>query len=346
MAVCRHVLKIAGALSALLTVTTFAKSDLIFVSNERSGDVSLIDAEKQVVISTVPIGKRPRGIHVSPDGKHVYVALSGSPRLGPGADPERARDVKADKSADGIAVLDSASLRVLRKLSVGSDPEQFALSRDGQALFVSNEDEAAASCWEVDSGREVFRAAVSDEPEGVAVHPQRDDVYVTCEERGEVFVLDARSGAVRAKLNVGGRPRTIAFSPDGTRAYIPIEGKTEVAVIDTANHRALKPVPLEGKGIMPMGSVVSPDGRELYVTTGRGNTVVVIDTTTNQQVASIAVGQRPWGIALNSDATRLYTANGVSDDVSIIDVRARKEITRIKVGAGPWGVAILAGNPR
>jgi DNA-binding beta-propeller fold protein YncE len=31
------------------------------------------------VIATIPVGKRPRGIHVSPDGKTVYVAVSGTP---------------------------------------------------------------------------------------------------------------------------------------------------------------------------------------------------------------------------------------------------------------------------
>src|SRR5688572_2190482 len=116
----------------------------VFVSNERSGDVSIIDGETHQVISTVAVGKRPRGIHVAPDHRRVYVALSGSPRLGPGADPERARTANADKSADGIGVLDAVTLNLERKLFVGSDPETFALSRDGRRLFVSNEDEAMA----------------------------------------------------------------------------------------------------------------------------------------------------------------------------------------------------------
>mgnify|MGYP003335382373 CR=1 FL=1 len=49
------------------------------VTNERSGDLSVIDSETHSVVATVPLGKRPRGIHASPDGKLIYVALSGSP---------------------------------------------------------------------------------------------------------------------------------------------------------------------------------------------------------------------------------------------------------------------------
>src|SRR3954451_9027928 len=54
---------------------------LVCVSNERSGDLSIVRDEK--VIATIPVGKRPRGVHASPDGAFVYVALSGSPITGP-----------------------------------------------------------------------------------------------------------------------------------------------------------------------------------------------------------------------------------------------------------------------
>ena len=54
---------------------------LVYVTNERSGDVSIIDGRTNETLATVAVGKRPRGIHCSPDGNHVYMALSGSPRM-------------------------------------------------------------------------------------------------------------------------------------------------------------------------------------------------------------------------------------------------------------------------
>ena len=78
-------------LTALFSMTlawdgALAGEYIIYVSNERSGDVSLIDGTSNEVVATIPVGKRPRGIHCAPDGKHVYVTLSGSPRMGPGVD--------------------------------------------------------------------------------------------------------------------------------------------------------------------------------------------------------------------------------------------------------------------
>jgi YVTN family beta-propeller protein len=80
----------------------------IFVSNERSGDVSVIDGQTNAVVATLPAGKRPRGIHCSPDGKHVYLVLSGSPRMAPGVDSERA---PADKTADALAYVETGRAR-------------------------------------------------------------------------------------------------------------------------------------------------------------------------------------------------------------------------------------------
>jgi YVTN family beta-propeller protein len=78
----------------------------VYITNERSGDLTIIDSVTNDVVATVPLGKRPRGIHVSPDKKTIYVALSGSPIAvlewtNPSSSP-------ADKTADGIGVFDIA----------------------------------------------------------------------------------------------------------------------------------------------------------------------------------------------------------------------------------------------
>src|SRR6476619_6263329 len=137
----------------------------IYVTNERSGDLSVIDSATHEVIATVPLGKRPRGIHASPDGRTIYVALSGSPIAPPGVDESTLPP--PDKSADGIGVFDIAQGRMLRKVPGGSDPEQFAISRDGKILFVSNEDAAGLSFVNLESGQVLKTLPTGAEPEGV-----------------------------------------------------------------------------------------------------------------------------------------------------------------------------------
>jgi len=78
----------------------------VYVTNEASGDLTIIDPVKMEALATVPLGKRARGIHPSPDGKLLYVALSGSPLAPPGVDESTLPP--PDKSADGIGVFDVA----------------------------------------------------------------------------------------------------------------------------------------------------------------------------------------------------------------------------------------------
>jgi len=42
----------------------------LYVTNETSGDLSVIDVETRKVVGTIPLGKRPRGIAVSPAGEN------------------------------------------------------------------------------------------------------------------------------------------------------------------------------------------------------------------------------------------------------------------------------------
>jgi len=311
----------------------------LFVTNERSGDLSVIDLASRRVVATVPLGKRPRGIRVSPDRTTLYVALSGSPFAPPGVDEKGLPP--PDRSADGIGVVDVRSLKLLRVIPAGTDPEQLAVSRDGSRLFVANEDAATASAVDVVAGRVVATVGVGGEPEGVELSPDESVVYVTSEEDGEVFVIDAAKAVVLHKIGVDPRPRSTVFLPDGSRAYVTCENGGSVVVVDARKHERLRTIKLTGESVRPMGAVVSPDGRRLYVTTGRGRNVVTIDTATSEPIASIEVGARPWGIALTPDGRTLFTANGPSNDVAIVDVVKRVVVAHIGVGESPWGVVVV-----
>ena len=329
---------LAAAQAAILAGDSPGSFEL-YVTNERAGTVSVIDGATQKVVSTFPVGKRPRGIHCTGDGQSLLVALSGSPRMGPGVDKARALSAAPDRAADGLGVIDRKSRSVKEKLNVGSDPEQFGLSLDGATAMVANEDKGTASIISMADGKVLAEVLVGEEPEGVAVNPANGQFYITCETVGDVFVVDPEKGQAIAKFNVGPRPRSAAFLPDGSRAYVPSESMGTLAIVDTAKSKVTGMIRLQ-KPAFPMDTLMSSDGKELYVSNGRGNTVSVIDTATNREVATIPVGQRAWGLALSPDGKRLFSANGASNDVSVIDVSSRKEITRIPVGDGPWGLAV------
>ena len=309
----------------------------VYVSNETEGSISVIDAVANRLLATVPVGKRPRGIRATRDGRLVYVALSGSPIAGPGVDESKLPP--PDRSSDGIGIVDAGTGKLLRILKSGTDPEQFVLSADETRLFVANEDAGIVSVVDVGNGSIIKTIEVGEEPEGVDLSPDGRFVYVTSEGHNQVAVIDAASFALVAIEEVGPRPRSTAFLPDGSRAYVSAENDASVYVIDTATHKTISRIELGDAAQRPMGLVAAPGGGAIYVTTGRGRQLHRISIPGDTVTARVDVGDRPWGVAISTDGRTLYTANGPSNDVSVIDATTMTVTARVAVGERPWGVA-------
>jgi YVTN family beta-propeller protein len=324
----------------------------VFVSNEKAGDLTVIRGGDFKVVATIPVGKRPRGIHASPDGMTIYVALSGTPiepppKLDANGNPifEANHDddevnAKADKAADGIGLVDIAQRKFLRKIPAGSDPEQFCLGPEGRRIYVSNEDTGTATVLNALTGKIITFIPVTREPEGAGVSPDGKFFYITCETAGDIFAIDAKTFQIIGHIKVHPRPRSVAFLPDGSRAFVPSESVGELNVIDTRSQKLLKVITLPPHS-RPQCVIVSTDGKRVYVSTGRAGTVCVVDAHTDQVLNTIKVGARPWGIALSPDGKYLFSANGPSDDVSVVDLTTEKEIARVKSPGSPWGVAVV-----
>ncbi len=315
----------------------------VYVTNERSGTLSVIDGASSKVVATVALGKRPRGIKLSHDGKLLLVALSGSPIAGPGVDESKLPP--ADKGADGIGVVDIASLKLLRVIRGVSDPEQLAVSDDGKHLFIASEDTGTAIVIDVKDGTRSASIPTGGEPEGVSLSPDGKQVYVTSEADHRVSVIDTASLQVVRRIEVGQRPRFTAFSADGKQAFVSNENDGSISVIDTKAGAVTGTIKLEGPLTRPVGLVASPDGKRLFVAAGRSGNLLVIDLVTRKVTGQVAVGPRPWGVDRSPDGSLLYTANGSSNDVSIVDAATRKLITKLPVGEGPWA-AIVGPAPK
>jgi YVTN family beta-propeller protein len=329
---------VVGAL--LLIAPPGAHAGRAYVSNEDGESVSVLDTDKGEVIATVNVGKRPRGLKLSHDGSQLFVAVSGLPKCPPSVPDEECAKLKHDLTADGVAVIDTAALKLVKLLKAGSDPEQFDLSLDGRRLFISNEDAGTVSVLDTTTGTLQATIPVGKEPEGVRRTPDGKWVVATSETGNAIYVIDPGAMKVVKSASVGQRPRDVAFTPDGKTVYVTGEFDASLytsSIPDVSN--AVKLLQLR-KEDRPMGVILDAPRKRLYVSTGRGGTVAVIDLNGPKLVAEIPVGARPWGIALSRDGKRLFTANGSSNDVTIVDTTSLQVVKKIGVGKSPWGVVI------
>jgi YVTN family beta-propeller protein len=332
--------------ASLLTLTLLSAqayaSGKAYVSNEDGESVTVLDTRDGSVLATVPVGKRPRGLKVSHDGSTLYVAVSGLPKCPPSVPDEECAKLKRDVQADGIAMIDTATLKLRGVLKSGSDPEQFDVAKDGKHLFISNEDSARASVLDTSSGAIVASIPAGHEPEGVRVSPNGKWVLVTSETDSTVSIIDSNTFKVLKTAVVGMRPRDMAFTPDSRIAYVSGEGDASLSRLPIPSGEPVTRVLQLSPKARPMGVVFDAARKRIYVSTGRGGTVAVVqeEGSGGKLLKEIEVGARPWGIALSQDGRRLYTANGPSNDVTIVDTSSLSVLKKVPVGKGPWGVVV------
>ncbi len=122
------------AFSAVLLAGSFAlppdtDAARAYVSNEDGHTVTVIDTDKATVIATVPVGKRPRGLKLSRDASRLYVAVSGLAKCPPTTPDEECAKLERDLKADGVAVIDTRSLKLLTLAEGGLRPGAVRLER-------------------------------------------------------------------------------------------------------------------------------------------------------------------------------------------------------------------------
>ncbi|RXA21923.1 PKD domain-containing protein [Methanosarcina sp. MSH10X1] len=248
----------------------------VYVTNEGSGTITVIDTTTNNVTALVDVKGVPRGITVSPDGTKAYV-------------------VTASGTRGTVSVIDTATNNVTATVKAGNDPQGVAVSPDGTEVYVANKNSHTVSI--IDTARNKLKATVSvaymprysgSGPVGIVVTPDGLKAYVA--NYYTVSVIDIATKTVTDTVNLGGGLCGVAVSPDGTKVYVANSWDCSVSIIDTATNTVTATVKV---GDSPSGIAVTPDGAKVYVPNYWDNTVSVIDTTTDTVIATFNAGSRP-----------------------------------------------------
>ena len=148
----------------------------------------------------------PLGVAFSPDGARAYVA---------------AANVNA-ATAGSLVVLDVATGATIDSETVGVLPTAFAVSPDGNLVFVTNKDSGTVSVYDTQAGNVSMTAPVGTSPTGIAISPNGARIYVANRGGNSVSVLESFTGAPApgSPIAVGSAPLAVAINPMGTSAYV------------------------------------------------------------------------------------------------------------------------------
>ncbi|MCS6926816.1 MAG: YncE family protein, partial [Candidatus Binatia bacterium] len=247
-----------------------------YITNVLSNSVSVVGTATPTVEATIPVGREPRGIALSPDAAWAYVT--------------NAKD-------NSVSVIETATNRVVTTVRVGRGPQGVAVAPNGTRVYVVNGLGNSVSVINAVTRAVELTLPAGREPQAIALTPDGTHAYVSNFADDSVTVLDLTTNTVETTLKVGEGPNGIAVSPDGSAVYVVNHEDDTVSVIDTATNQVSgDPIPV---GFLPVKVAFSPDGTKAFVSNSLDYTVSIINTATRRVENAVFVGVDMFNDVLN-----------------------------------------------
>ncbi len=257
--------------------------NLLYAVDQTNFRVVILDALKRKLLASVPVGRYPFGLTLSPDGNRIYVANVGmyEYRVIPGTDENNPKRTGltfppfgylTDEARDGISV-EGFDVPGLGDPNV---PESFSVwIIDVRYPLTAHVTAKIKTGILVGQQIEDFPAVGGASPNSVVA--TENHVYVSNGNNDCISVIDTKVDTVTATIRLrldermdrlrGIIPFGLALSPDNGRLYVAEAGINAIAVIDLKDHKVLGHIPV---GWFPSKLEVSKDGKKLIVANAKG----------------------------------------------------------------------------
>ncbi|MDM4766084.1 YncE family protein [Pelomonas sp. SE-A7] len=167
-----------------------SKSTVVYASLQDSDELTAIDLNTQAVRWKIPVGKMPADIYLTPDDRHLMVALTGdkqvevydvsgaTPKLakrivtGDGAHSFRSLGDKrhvlvSNRAANSISKIDLQSFTVVDTLPGPGGPDDMEILPDGKTLLVTSRWARKLTMIDMQTRKVVKQVKVGKSPHGV-----------------------------------------------------------------------------------------------------------------------------------------------------------------------------------
>jgi YVTN family beta-propeller protein len=229
----------------------------VYVSNEYSGTISVINTVNNMVTATVAVGSKPEGIAVSPDGSRVYITNNG---------------------ANTVSVINCAVDTILNTIAVGSGPRGITVSPDGNKVYVTNYNASIVSVINTTTNTVTATITVGDYAAGISFCHDGSKVYVAVGGNATVSVINSTTNTVMATIPVGNDPFSFGnFISTCTQPTGITSQSTEQSGSNVYPNPVIKNLTIE-----------SPQNAVIEITNIQGQLIKTIVATSNKTVVDVS----------------------------------------------------------
>jgi YVTN family beta-propeller protein len=302
----------------------------VLQSNAAGDNIHVIDPATNRVTGTIEDIEVPHGLVIAPDGRRVYVT---------------------DEALSTLDVVDSKTLKVIKRIPLSGRPNNVDVSHDGSHVYVG----IVVAPGAVD----VIDTASMTNVKSIPVKGGIHNVYVTPDGKYAVAgsipgktinVIDTATNTVAWDLTMSAGIRPMAFTrnPDGSTKEIIVQLSDfhGFALVDFANHKEIRRVTLpdpagqtkETQGIQGApahGLAIANGGKLLWVTSKYYGYVAAYSLPDCKLLKVVPVGSHPEWLTIPPDGKNVYVSIAGDDEVAVVDNKTLKLVTKIPVGAVP-----------
>jgi len=293
----------------------------VYVPNEESGDVTVIDPKTFKIVGRFAVSLNPE--HITPDWdlSRLYVNNMGGSKL----------TVVNQDTAKPIGTINVPYPYNLYFTVDGS--KAIVVDDFMTAQYIDNNGLAFydRKTWTLLKFLKIPYTGV----DHMDMSADGSFLLATCETSGIAVKVDTRTMAITGSARVGGLPLAIRLSPDGRFFYIANQGESGVNVVDAKTLEVVRFIHTD-TGAHGLG--ISRDTTKLYVTNRTAGTISVIDFATNKVIANWKVGGSPDMVAFSPDGRQMWVSNRYNGTVDVIDPQTGRIIKTIATGANPHGL--------
>jgi len=283
------------------------------------GSLSVIDAEHNSVVATIPLHLQPASIDVDAKGEKAYVANSGS---------------------NSVSVIDLKQRRELAQIGAGEEPVAARLAPDGKTLIVANRASGSAMLIDAATGR--VRSTFDGCPGAgkPVVLLDSSKAFLPCSGGHQVMVIalaqpdakPAQPDRLETLMDVGKAPVHLALKPDGGEIFVSNSLSDSVSEIYDTSDEVGDTYMI---GNQPVFGLVSNDNSLLYVANVRSQEVTVYSIDDGKRVGSAHVGDGPVAMAFSAAGHLLFVADSRSGDVAVVRITTDSLFTLLPAGRDP-----------
>lgn len=323
--------------------TSGGTSEILYVQNTYSGDITLIGIPSHEVIGRIEVGKYPDDVVAAPDGKTVYVNRVNSAGL------QRAPTV--GDSGEVIA-FSPITDQILWRVAVDGMPHHMTVTRDSRFVFVPLYNSFFVAVIDTEKHAVVDRIGVGFGSHGTRLSADGKRLYVGSMMNDHISILDVETRKVIKQISFAGGVRPFEITRDEKWMYVQRSRLHGFDVVDLTAGKVVKTVQLP---TLPAGTKLpefyphtvnhglglSRDEKLLFAAGSIANYVCVYSLPDLRLLATIPVGTDPNWIVFSLDNKFAYVTNRGSNDLSVISVSEMKEVKRVKVGTYPQRLQVL-----